>query len=204
MNPTKNHSFNVFFFDDVEVDGVLHDGVNIMLPSIQVEDYRSGLYHASIVAGNQIAITVPSASFPFTSETDFQGFYRMLSGMGIAGVDRLQLVHSVCRTSLGDTQDGLVQRILLQFPEDCCLTQGIWRKDPKERLHSEMDAKSIDSAIVPFLTMDNTATFGLSWIVEHIVETSSMRKTKQQIGKSHQQHLADLLASMQDHSLNSS
>lgn len=193
VNPTKNLFFKIFFFDNVVVDGYVHDGVNILLPSIEADDYRRGLYHASLKPEkNEVVITIPSGGFPFMSEPDFENFYQRLAAKGMAGVDQMKLVHSMCRTSLSEAPNGLIQRILLRFPADCVLGQGIWRKQPNRRMVTEMDESSIDSTAVIYDTKDGSPKMSLSWTLEQMTE-GPPRKITQQVGVSFDKELNDLI-----------
>ncbi len=54
--PKNNLFLNIFHFDDIEKDGGMYSGFNILLPSIEIEDFQSKLYHTNLISENKIAL----------------------------------------------------------------------------------------------------------------------------------------------------
>lgn len=133
--PEQNREIKVVPFTDVEKDGVLHDGFDIMM-DCDIHDFLTGLYKAELVPSNKVLIMLPSASYTYLH--GFGSFFDQLKKNPEDHCARAELGHDIARNAIiaGD-KARKTKKLLLCFPEHIVLSMNHYCKI-KTELKSEM------------------------------------------------------------------
>ena len=118
-HPERNREFLVIPFTDVEKDGVLHNGVEIMIMDGSLQDYLQDRYKAWKIKSNEVLVSVPSAAYHYIE--DFSDFFDELKKCPGVHCQRAQLGHDVARNAIMDDSTRHLKHILLRFPEEIVL-----------------------------------------------------------------------------------
>ena len=100
-------------FTDVEKDGVLHNGFDIVVQG-EIADFVKGRFKAKKLTDNEVLVEMPSASNSYLNHLD--NFFENLKRFRIH-CNRAQLGHEVARNAILDDDARMTKRLVLRFPE---------------------------------------------------------------------------------------
>jgi hypothetical protein len=137
LHPERNREVQVFEFTDVNRDGVLHNGFEIVVYG-DLRDVNNNTYHAFLHGRSEILVEMPSMNHAFLHEFDFLT-QRMKDAGSHCG--RTQEAHDVARNKILQDGSRLTKRLLLRFPTDIQLSM---------KPYSPEESNEIEIEIVPF------------------------------------------------------
>lgn len=165
LQPESNREVQVFEFTDVNKDGILHNGFELVLYG-DLRDVYNDKYHAFLYNRNEILVQMPSINHSFLYESD-----KLMAKMREANVycARTQESHDVARNKILKNDNRQKKRLLLSFPSDFELSNTIYSPQSTDG--------EIESEFVPFGSAFDingkkytTTVARISWKVS-IVET---------------------------------
>lgn len=139
--PEQNREVKVVPFTDVNKDGILHNGFDIMM-DCDIRDFIAGSYKAELISSSKVLISLPSTSHTYLH--DFGAFFEELKKTPEDFCDRAELGHGVARNAIiGGDKARQTKKLMLCFPEHIVLVMN------QHYCKSKMELKS---HIVPFKT----------------------------------------------------
>lgn len=190
--PERNREVIVVKFTDVEKDGVLHDGFDILLEG-DLRDFEGELYSAKIVGDNKILLTIPSANFSYLH--DFDEFFTKLKDT--EKCLRTVVAHQVARNSILGEKTRLCKHLLLQFPDGLVLSN---RHYPPEDSNIDGELKTdfvryAKTFTLQTVDLTNVVTT-IFWKVSVVEEGQRMVKRSVGTKKRHEATITGRLGSM--------
>lgn len=135
QHPERNIIGLVVPFTNVEEQGCLHDGFEILIKG-DLTDFAVDAYKAHVLNKREVLITMPAASQSYLRH--YQGMYEVLKTAGEIVCQQSEQAHAITRNAiLGDTSRNTM-RILLRFPTDVVLTTEYYADTTDGELECDM------------------------------------------------------------------
>lgn len=138
--PESHRELQVFRFTDVNRDGVLHNGFEIVAFADDLRGVYENLYQAYLFSGNEILVKMPSTPYVFLKEFDMLATKMKDAN---AHCERTQESHAVARNKIIQDKDRQTKHLLLRFPSEVDLSASPYS--------SQMANNELDIIVVPYV-----------------------------------------------------
>ena len=143
-NPERNREVLVYAFSNVEIDGVLHNGYEVVMEGDIRDLVKHVVYQAHLVTTNEILIQVPSMSYSRLQEPELLVAQSKEFG---SHCPRIQEAHDVARHEILAEESRKIKYLLLRFPKEVVLSNHVF--SPKsENCEIEMKLVPYDTSLV--------------------------------------------------------
>jgi hypothetical protein len=117
--PEQNHEITIVLVNNIEMNGVLYNGISILFKGCRNFEYHDGMYSARIVSKTDIEVTYPSTAPGYLHEFGQVWDVQRQTGDFI---EQVQQAHNVVRNAIIEDESRAVSRIILRFPHHFVLT----------------------------------------------------------------------------------
>lgn len=117
--PERNHEVVIVKFTDVAMGGVLHNGFDIMIHSVDMRDYLADKCKLEIVSKNEMLLTMPAMNLWNLEE--FENFFTYQKNADRL-CQRTKQGHDVFRNAMQANKERLKKYLLLRFPSNLSLS----------------------------------------------------------------------------------
>jgi hypothetical protein len=190
LRPERNREVQVFGFENVNADGVLHDGFEIVVYG-DFRDVNDDKYHAFLCNPNEILFEMPSMNHAFLYE-----HVKLTDWMKEAKVfhPRTQESYDITRNAILKNKDRQTKRLKLRFPSEVQLSNSSY--SPKST-DGEIECEFVPVRSEFVLNGRNYITTGarVSW-KESVVETDKREVAASKETNRAAAKLSEKLASM--------
>jgi len=191
MHPEKNREVKVIEFQDAEIDGILHNGFEILMEG-DLRDLVLDKYKAQLVTENEILITMPSGSHYLLHEHD--NYFKQVKAFKVL-CPRTKEAYNAARNPILSDVKRLTKHILLRFSEEITLSNDQY--SPKATNYE------LEYEMVPYVSSFEilgkqfTTTVGtIFWKIAVFEEKRRVVKAKDDKAKKGEAKLAQCFASM--------
>jgi hypothetical protein len=191
-NPERNREVFVYEFSNVEIDGVLHDGYEVVMEGDIRDLVKHEVYKAHLVSTNEIMIKAPSMSYSRLQEPELSVAQSKLFN---SHCPRIQEAHDVARNEILDEESRRSKYLLLRFPNWVVLSNQVL--SPESQLSEiEMQLNPYETSCEVSSTKYNLTVTEISWKVT--VEAERKRVVKVSVDNTNKavDKLTQLLAGM--------
>ena len=117
--PEQNDQFFVVPFTDIEKDGVLQNGYEIMIMDGSLQDFLHDKYKVWKIRSNELLISMPSAPYHYLKE--LSEFYKELKKVPGIHYRHAQLGHDMAHNAIINDDTRHLKHVLLHFPDEVVL-----------------------------------------------------------------------------------
>lgn len=167
--PERNREFIIVVYKDVERDGVLHNGFDIIIQA-ELGDYFKDQYSAKLISENEILVTMPSTPCSYLHHMD--RYFATMAQIGKL-CPRSKLVHDVARNRILADPTSQTKQIMLRFPS------GVHLINPQQasnEIECQVGPFSYEQ-IMPAGRKESIIVTYLSWKVDTHEENRRVVKT---------------------------
>jgi hypothetical protein len=189
--PERNREVKVVQFRDAEIDGILHNGFEIIMEG-DLRDLMLDKYSAKLVSDNEILISMPSASHYWLHEPEL--YFNKCKAFNIH-CPRAREAHDVARNDILADEERQIRSLLLRFPENTILSNRHYSPKTTDN--------DLEFEVVPFQTtfvllgkQFTTTVATIVWKIAVFEEKRRVVVAQSSKGKKGEAKLASRFASM--------
>jgi hypothetical protein len=170
--PEQNREFTIVLVNNIEMNGVLYNGISILFKGCRIFEYHDGMYSARIVSKTDIEVTYPSTAPGYLHEFGQVWDVQRQTGDFI---EQVQQAHNVVRNAIIEDESRAVSRIILRFPHHFVLTAVPFGKVNNTELLPDVETVSRQEILVG--TEFVRSTDYIMWLVG--IEETKVRRAQE-------------------------